>query len=97
MKDTIKIILVGFMSFVAIARNCVKTSVKVADVSEPIFVEARYMKNAVTLEKEGENSFSALKTAKTAKDVKDIIEITQKLTEKDSLKTNVKPVNAHRK
>jgi hypothetical protein len=69
MKDTMKIILVGLMSFVGIARTCVKTSVKIADVSEPIFMEARYVKSAAMLEKEGESSFSTLKAAKTAKDV----------------------------
>ena len=55
------------------------------------------MKNAANLEREGESSINAFKVVKTAKDAKDVVEIAKKITEKDSLKTNVKPVNAYRK
>jgi len=97
MKDTLKLVLVGLMSFVAIARSCVKTTTRVAHFSEPALMEARYMKNASNLEREGESSINAFKVVKTAKDSKDVVEISKKITEKDSLKTNVKPVNAYRK
>lgn len=97
MKDALKLVLVGLMSFVAIARSCVKTTTRVAHFSEPVLTEARYMKNASNLEREGESSINALKVVKTAKDAKDVVEIAKKITEKDSLKTNVKPVNAYRK
>ena len=96
MKDTLKLVLVGLMSFVAIARSCVKKT-RVAQFLEPALMEARYMKNAANLEREGESSINAFKVVKTAKDSKDVVEISKKITEKDSLKTNVKPVNAYRK
>lgn len=97
MRDTIKMILVGMMSFIAIARSCMKTGTRVAHISEPMLMETRYLKNANALEKEGENSFSAVKAIKSTKDVADVVEFTEKLTKKDSLKTNVKPVNAIKK
>ena len=70
MKDTLKLVLVGLMSFVAIARSCVKTTTRVVHFSEPALMEARYMKNAANLEREGESSIKAFKVVKTEKDSK---------------------------
>ncbi len=97
MKDSRKMILVGMMSFIAIAKSCVRTGARVAHVSEPMLMETRYLKNANALEKEGENSFSAVKAIKTTKDVADVVEITERLTKKDSLKRNVKSVNTSKR
>lgn len=97
MKDSIKMILVGMMSFIAVARSCVKTGTRVAHISEPMLMETRYLKNANALEKESENSFSAIKAIKSTKEVADVMEFTEKLTKKDSLKTNVKSVNTIKK
>ncbi|WP_426276288.1 hypothetical protein ACN9MN_15255 [Chryseobacterium sp. S-02] len=97
MKDTIKMMLVGMMSFIAIARSCMKTGTRVAHISEPMLMETRYLKNANALEKESENGFSAVKAVKSTKDVADVWEFTEKLTKKDSLKRKVKSVSTTKK
>ncbi|MFL9835442.1 hypothetical protein [Chryseobacterium terrae] len=99
MKDAIKMILVGMMSFIAIARSCVKTGAKVAHVSEPMLMEARYLKNAGALEKEGisaANTFKSLKTTKDAADVKAAIEKLNEINDKDTIK-NIKQKKAKKR
>lgn len=99
MKDTFKIFGIAILSMGAIARSCVKTGARVAEFSEPMLMEARYMKNAGTLEREGMTATDAFKGLKTTKDVADATEAVEKLNEindKDTIK-NVKQKKAKKR
>jgi hypothetical protein len=97
MKDTFKIFGIAILSMGAIARSCVKTGARVAEFSEPMLMEARYMKNAGMLEREGISATDALKSLKTTKDAADITDAVGKLNkvnDKDTIK-NVKQRKAN--
>lgn len=99
MKDTFKIFGIAILSMGAIARSCVKTGARVTEFSEPILLEARYMKNAGALEREGIIATDAFKGLKTTKDATDFTEAVGKLNEindKDTIK-NVKQKKAKKR
>ncbi|KQT25794.1 hypothetical protein ASG22_03560 [Chryseobacterium sp. Leaf405] len=99
MKDTLKLIGLAVVSMGAVARSCVKTGARVAEFSEPMLMETRYMKNAGTLEREGVTATDALKGLKTTKDAVDITDAVGKLNEineKDTIK-NVKQKKAKKR
>lgn len=96
MKETFKIIAIGIISMGAVARSCIKTGARVAEFSEPMLMEVRYLKNAGTLEREGISATDAWKGLKTTKDAADITDAVGKINEKDTIK-NVKHKKAKKR
>jgi len=99
MKDTFKIFGIAILSIGAMAKSCVKTGARVAEFSEPMLMESRYLKNAATLEREGISATDALKGLKTTKDAADITDAVGKINEindKDTIK-NVKHKKAKKR
>lgn len=99
MKETFKIFGIAVISMGALARTCVKTGSRAAALSEPMLMEARYLKNAGIVEKEGISVTDAIKGLKKTKDAADITDAVGKLKEmndKDTIK-NVKHKKANKR
>lgn len=99
MKETFKIIGIGIISMGAVARSCVKTGARVAEFSEPMLMESRYLKNAGTLEREGisaTDTWKGLKTTKDAADITDAVGKINEMNDKDTVK-NVKQKKAKKR
>lgn len=99
MKETFKIFGIAVVSIGAMTRACIKTGTKVAEFSEPVLMESRYLKNAGTLEREVISTTDAWKGLKTTKDAADITDAVGKINEmndKDTIK-NVKQKKAKKR